>query len=74
MIIIIIIIIITIIIIIIDGKRPEWLTQMPGKLAKCMTWDVTVTDTLAESYLSATSLPDVSAADATASRKELKYQ
>jgi len=35
-----------------DGKR---LTQIPWQAGKCMTWDVTVTDTLAESYIQATS-------------------
>ena len=39
-----------------------------------MTWDVTVTDTLAVSYLAATSLVAGSAAEGAASRKEQKYQ
>ena len=39
-----------------------------------MTWDVTVTDTLAESYLDTTSVVAGSAAEGAASRKELKYQ
>ena len=39
-----------------------------------MTWDVTVTDTLAESYLPATSSSGGSAAEGAANRKELKYQ
>ena len=39
-----------------------------------MTWDVTVTDTLAESYLSTTSANAGVAADGAASRKESKYQ
>ena len=34
-----------------DGKRPDGLTQIPWQAGKCMTWDVTVTNTLAESYL-----------------------
>ena len=35
-----------------DGKRPDGLTQIPWQAGKCMTWNVTVTDTLqAESYL-----------------------
>ena len=38
-----------------DGKHPDGLTQIPRQAGKCMTWDVTVTDTLAESYLQATS-------------------
>ena len=39
-----------------------------------MTWDVTVTDTMAESYLAATSVSAGAAAEGAASRKELKYQ
>ena len=39
-----------------------------------MTWDVTVTDTLAESYLLTTSSSAGSAAEGATSRKELKYQ
>ena len=39
-----------------------------------MTWDVTVTDTLAESYLSTTSVIAGAAAEGAASRKEAKYQ
>ena len=57
-----------------DGKRPDGLTQIPWQAGKCMTWDVTVTDTLAESYLPATSLSGGSAAEGAANRKELKYQ
>jgi hypothetical protein len=39
-----------------------------------MTWDVTVTDTLAESYLPTTSSSAGGAAEGAANRKELKYQ
>jgi hypothetical protein len=38
-----------------------------------LTWDVTVTDTLAPSYLDATSTAAGAAAEGAASRKELKY-
>ena len=57
-----------------DGKRPDGLTQIPWQSGKCMTWDVTVTDTLAESYLSTTSVNAGAAAEGAASRKEAKYQ
>jgi hypothetical protein len=57
-----------------DGKRPDGLTQIPWQGGKCMTWDVAVTDTLAESYLSTTSTMAGAAAEGAASRKELKYQ
>jgi len=39
-----------------------------------MTWDVTVTDTLAESYIEATSSTAGAAAESAADGKELKYQ
>jgi hypothetical protein len=57
-----------------DGKRPDGLTQIPWNVGKCMTWDVTVTDTLAESYLSASSSSAGSVAEGAANRKEQKYQ
>lgn len=57
-----------------DGKRPDGLTQIPWQAGKCMTWDVTVTDTMAESYLPATSATAGAAAEGAADRKELKYQ
>ena len=38
-----------------DGKRPDGLTLISWKNGRCVTWDVTVTDTLAQSYLPATS-------------------
>ena len=57
-----------------DGKRPDGLTLIPWQGGRCMTWDVTVTDTLAESYLATTSTIAGAAAEGAASRKELKYQ
>jgi len=40
---------------------------------KCMTWDVTITDTLAVSYIQATSSTTGAAAEGAADRKELNY-
>lgn len=57
-----------------DGKRPDGLTLIPWQNGRCMTWDVTVTDTLADSYLAVTSITPGAAAEGAASRKELKYQ
>jgi len=57
-----------------DGKRPDGLTQIPWQAAKCMTWDVTVTDTLAESNIQATSSTAGAAAEGAAERNELKCQ
>jgi hypothetical protein len=56
-----------------DGKRPDGLTLIPWRDGRCATWDVTVTDTVAASYLHATSCTAGSAAEAAASRKEDKY-
>ena len=56
-----------------DGKRPDGLTLLPWKDGRCATWDVTVTDTVATSYLSATSSCAGSAAEAAAKKKEDKY-
>jgi len=47
--------------------------SQPWKEGRCATWDVTVTDTVAASYLSATSACAGSAAEAAAKRKEDKY-
>jgi len=65
--------IIIIIIIRADGKRPDGRTLTPWKEGRCVTWDVTVTDTVAASYLSATSACAGSAAEAAAKRKDDKY-
>jgi hypothetical protein len=57
-----------------DGKRPDGLTLIPWQGGRCATWDVTVTDTLAESYLPITSSVPGGAAEGASERKELKYQ
>jgi len=56
-----------------DGKRPDGLTLIPWRNGRCATWDVTVADTVATSYLSLTSSCAGSAAEAAATRKEAKY-
>jgi len=38
-----------------DGKRPDGVTQLPWRTGNCVTWDVTVIDTLASPYVLATS-------------------
>ena len=52
-----------------DGKRPDGLTQIPWESGKCLTWDVTVTDTLAVSNLSLSAAEAGSALE----RKSVKY-
>ena len=56
-----------------DGKRPDGLSLIPWQDGRCVTWDVTVTDTVAASYLNNTASCAGSAAEAAASRKEDKY-
>ena len=56
-----------------DGKRPDGLTLIPWHAGRSLTWDVTVTHTLAESYLSVTPLTRGRAAELAASRKVDKY-
>jgi len=57
-----------------DVKRPSELTLIPWQRGRCMTWDVTVIDTLAKSYQSITATPSAAAAEDATDRKELKYQ
>jgi len=55
-----------------DGKRPGGVTQLPWRTGKCVTWDVTVFDTLASSYILATSQAPGAAAETAANRKTSK--
>jgi len=56
-----------------DGKRPDGVTLLSWKQGKCATWDVTVSDTLAQSYVHETSQTPGAAAEAAAERKRNKY-
>lgn len=56
-----------------DGKRPDGLTSIPWREGRSATWDVTVTNTVAASYLAMSSVCAASAAEAAATRKEDKY-
>lgn len=56
-----------------DGKRPDGLTLIPWRAGRSLVWDVTVTDTLANSYLPRTSRTAGAAAEMAADRKEAKY-
>jgi len=56
-----------------DGKRPDGVTLLPWKQGKCVTWDVTVSDTLAQSYVHETSETPSAAAEAAAEKNEQVY-
>ena len=49
-----------------DGKRPDGLTLIPWQGGKSLTWDVTVSDTLARSYIPITSVTQSGLAEAAA--------
>ena len=57
-----------------DGKRPDGLTLFPYKHGKCLLWDVTCVDTLADSYISLTSISPGTAAEKAEKAKILLYQ
>ena len=56
-----------------DGKRPDGLTLVPWQSGRSATWDVTVSHTLATSYVSQSAQQAGSAAAAASVRKTTKY-
>jgi hypothetical protein len=56
-----------------DGKRPDGMTLIPWRGGRSLVWDVTVTDTVAPSYLNSTSGAAGAAAEQAATRKNAKY-
>ena len=56
-----------------DGKRPDGLSLIPWKNGKAVTWDVTVVNPLADSYVSNASISSGFVAEMAASKKMEKY-
>ena len=56
-----------------EDKRPDGLTLMPWQGDRCLSWDATVVDTLAPSYVAVSAQVTGSAAQAAAERKVSKY-
>ncbi|KAI8441519.1 hypothetical protein MSG28_015107 [Choristoneura fumiferana] len=56
-----------------DGKRPDGMSLIPWKTGRALVWDATCTDTLAASYLPATTKCAGAAADARKRLKVTKY-
>ncbi len=56
-----------------DGKRPNGLMLIPWREGRSITWDVTICDTVADSYLADSSAAAGALAEAAALRKTAKY-
>ena len=56
-----------------DGKRPDGATMITWTRGKLLAWDVTISDTFANSYIGETSTRATAAADRAAKNKTTKY-
>jgi hypothetical protein len=56
-----------------DGKRPDGLTLYPWKQGKCLTWDVTVTDTYCATNIMDSATTPAAAATHAEDQKRRKY-
>ena len=57
-----------------DGKRPDGQTLTTWKDGKCLIWDVTIADTVCQSYVNSCSVNPGSAADTRETQKISKYK
>ena len=56
-----------------DGKRPYGSTLVPWSAGKCVSWDVTIADTMAPSYAAISSVSAGLVAEQSSARKLAKY-
>ena len=56
-----------------DGRRPDGMTFFSWKSGKALLWDVTIVNSVASSYLSASSSSVGSIAEMAAEKKEVEY-
>ena len=56
-----------------DGKRPDGITLVPWQDGRCLTWDTTIVDTLAASYVEIGSTVPAGTTNAAAARNHVKY-
>jgi hypothetical protein len=57
----------------VDGKRPDGMTLIPWSNGKSLVWDVTVINTMAESYIGTSAMAPAGAAELADERKVAKY-
>ena len=57
-----------------DGKRPDGVTLFPYKQGKCLLWDATIVDTLADTYVSTNSKTSRKAAERAEKSKMILYE
>lgn len=57
----------------VDGKRPDGVTMIPWLRGRCLTWDVTSPDTLAQSHITESAQKAGSAAAKAEASKTMKY-
>ena len=56
-----------------DGKRPDGVSLLPWREAKCLIWDVTCSDTFAPSHLASSSRDAGVVAEQAERAKQSKY-
>ena len=57
-----------------NGKRPDGATLIPWARRKALTWDVTVSDTFAQSHVDDSAILTVAANNHAATKKTCKYE